>query len=281
MPESAFRTLISPRMLLLHAVGAAAVTAATLLGLWQYDAWQGARALAARDLVSGRPAPLTDVLGPDDPFPGDQVGRPVTLRGAWRPEGTVEVADRSLAGRDGRWLVTPVAVCDTDCAGASAVPVVRGWLARGAPLPPAPQGMVELTGWLQPGEGRGLPDADPRDDVLPELRIASLVQHVDADLYGGYVIAKVTRGSRIGEGLLPLTPAALPEPGTGPATSLRNLFYAAEWWVFAGFALFLWWRWARDELDRTSPGEAASPPESPPRPGTPGTPEAAEIASTP
>ena len=31
--------------------------------------------------------PLTDVLGPDDPFPGDQVGQPVTLSGTWLPDG--------------------------------------------------------------------------------------------------------------------------------------------------------------------------------------------------
>ena len=44
VPQSAARTLTSPRMLLLHATGVAAVTIALLLSLWQYDAWRGPRA---------------------------------------------------------------------------------------------------------------------------------------------------------------------------------------------------------------------------------------------
>ncbi|HET6652613.1 MAG TPA: SURF1 family protein [Nocardioides sp.] len=261
MPQSAARTLTSPRMLLLHATGIAAVTIAVLLALWQYDAWQAGRTLAARDLADARPVPLEDVLGPDDAYPGDQVGRPVRLAGEWLPDSTVEVGDRALDGRDGRWVVTPVAVCAADCAGAPAILVVRGWIAAGAVVPPAPTGRVEVTGWLQPGEGQGLPDPDPTDAVLPELRIASAVQHVDTDLYGGYVIARVSTGSTTrdgsttGDGLSPVTPDALPQPDA--FTSLRNLLYAAEWVVFGGFALFLWWRWSRDELDRVAALESA------------------------
>ena len=261
MPQSAARTLTSARMLLLHATGVAAVTIAAVLALWQYDAWQAGRELAARDLAEARPVPLGAVLGPDDAYPGDQVGRPVRLSGQWLPGGTVEVSDRTLGGRAGRWVVTPIAVCEVECGGAPAMLVVRGWVAAGSDVPPPPTGRVEVTGWLQPGEGAGLPDPDPTDAVLPELRVASAVQHVDTDLYGGYVIARVTTGSTTGvgsttgDGLVPVTPDALPEPDA--FTSLRNLFYAFEWVVFGGFALFLWWRWGRDELDRVAALERA------------------------
>ena len=51
MAPSVLRTLLSPRMLGLHLLGAVAVTAAVLLGLWQYDAWQTGRELEARDLA--------------------------------------------------------------------------------------------------------------------------------------------------------------------------------------------------------------------------------------
>ena len=56
-----------------------------------------------------------------------------------------------------------------------------------APAPP--EGSADLVGWLQPPEGTGAADDDPGDDVLPQLRIADLVQHVDQDLYGGYAVA--------------------------------------------------------------------------------------------
>ncbi len=251
MTSSALRTLVAPRMLGLHLLGALAVTAAVLLGLWQLHAWQTGRDLEARDLAGAAALPLGQVMTPDGPFPADQVGRPVTFSGAWVPQSTVLVADRRLDGRTGVWAVTPVAVCSAgeDCARASAMLVVRGWAPSAQQVPPPPRGRVELTGWLQPGEGAGIPDPDPRDDVLPEMRIASAIQHVDQDLYGGYVIA---RDGTPAESLAPVTPDSLPKPDA--TTKLRNLLYAVEWWVFGGFALFLWWRWVRDELDRR-PGD--------------------------
>jgi surfeit locus 1 family protein len=248
------RRLLTPRLSALHLLGVVATTTAVLLGLWQYDAWQAGRATEARDLASARPVPLDSVLGPDAPFPAADVGRPVSFTGRWLPESTLLVADREHGDRTGRWLVTPVAVCAgrEGCEAAPAILVVRGWLPREEPAPPPPTGTVGLTGWLQPGEGRGLPDPDPRDRQLPELRIASAIQHVDRDLYGGYVIARdgdrgqPQRSSTTGR-LEAVTPASLPEPAS--STSLRNLLYALQWWVFAGFAAFLWWRWVRDELD--------------------------------
>ena len=253
-------------MLALHATGIAAVTVAVLLGVWQYGAWQAGRELAARDLADAAPLALDRVLGPDDPYPGDKVGQPVELSGQWLPDSTVEVTGKTLDGRAGRWVVTPVAVCGSDCAGAPAILVVRGFAAGDSEAHPAPEGEVDLTGWLQPGEGQGLSDPDPTDAVLPELRVASAVQHVDTDLYGGYVIAQDPT-----PGLDGVTPAALPKPDS--FTALRNLFYAGEWWVFAGFAVFLWWRWARDELERVAAATTGSDGDEPAK--TP------EIASTP
>jgi cytochrome oxidase assembly protein ShyY1 len=143
--------------------------------------------------------------------------------------------------------------------------VVRGWLGEADAVPPPPSGAVTVTGWVQPGEGSGVPDPDPTDNVLPELRIASAIQHVDQDLYGGFVIAKTVSASSTTEedgattGLEPVTPESLPEVGS--STSLRNLLYAVEWWAFAAFAGFLWWRWVRDELNGEGTGPVAEGPD--------------------
>jgi surfeit locus 1 family protein len=260
---SSLRALVAPRMLALHAAGVLAVAAAVLLGLWQLNAWQTGRELAARDLAQAPPLPLSRVISPDSPFPGDQVGRPVTFRGAWVPDGTLLVSDRYHDGRSGYWAVTPVAVCVRGgCQDAPAILVVRGWAATADDVPAPPTGNVRLTGWLQPGEGAGIPDPDPRDDVLPELRIASAIQHVDQDLYGGYVIARegatTDRSTGGADALVPVTPDSLPKPDT--TTRLRNLLYAIEWWLFGGFAAFIWWRWVRDELDRRAAGDQDATP---------------------
>jgi cytochrome oxidase assembly protein ShyY1 len=237
-------------MLALHAVAVLATVAAVLLGLWQYGAWQHGREDQATSLVDAAPKPLSSVMTSDQAFPGDAVGQPVRLAGRWLPRSTLYVADRRLHGRTGVWAVTPVAVCggSRGCGAAPAMLVVRGWSrsVRDAPAPPS--GHVRVTGWLQPGEGSGVTDTDPGDDVIPEMRVADAIQHVDQDLYGGYVIARQV--STTGSGLEAVTPASLPKAAA--LTSLRNLLYALEWWVFGGFAVYVWWRWCRDEVSRVT-----------------------------
>lgn len=227
------RSLLSGRIIAGTLLAVVLVGVAGWLGTWQLDAWQARRAAEARDLTRLDPVSLTDVMGPDDPFPGNDVGRPVDLAGTWLPDGTFFVSGREDDGVAGYWVVTPVRVDD------SAVLVVRGW----SPEPEAPPvvGQTEVTGWLQPPDGAtGLVDDDPADDVVPQLQVADALQRVDTDLYGAYVV-----GQEPTDGLAPAELEALPE--VGRFTALRNLLYALEWWFFGAFAAFVWWRWVRDE----------------------------------
>jgi cytochrome oxidase assembly protein ShyY1 len=234
-----------------HLLALVCVGAAVGLGLWQYDAWQARRAAERVDLTHADPVEIADVLGPDDPFPADDVGRPVTVAGVWLPEATVLVSGREAADGDaGSWLVTPLAVDGPD---RPAIPVVLGWLAGKDPsaAPAPPTGEAEVVGWIQPGEGTGEADEDPTDDVLPQLRIADLVQRVDQDMYGAYLI-----GREPAAGLEQATPDQLPPAGT--FTAWRNFAYAIEWWLFAGFALFIWWRHVREATSPRPEQEAAA-----------------------
>jgi hypothetical protein len=140
---------------------------------------------------------------------------------------------------------------------------------------------VDVTGWLQPGEGSGLRDPDPTDDLLPEMRVADAIQHVDQDLYGGYVIASsTTRGaSPVEAGLSPVTPGSLPKADT--FTAVRNLLYAFEWWVFGGFAVYIWWRWCRDELERQRIEEEGPEEPSGDGPGTGSGPRVSGVTGVP
>ena len=237
--------LLAPRFWGAHLLALVLVGAAVGLGLWQYDAWQAHRSAEADDLTHRAAQPIDDVIGPDDPFPGDQVGQPVTLSGTWVPDGTVYVSGREQDGQDGYWVVTPLAVGAAD---APAFPVVRGWVADPDDAPAPPTGAGEVTAWLQPPEGTGETDTDPGDDVLPQLRIADLIQHVDQDLYGAYGVAQDPE-----PGLEPATLEQLPDAGT--FTGIRNLLYAIEWWFFGAFAAFIWWRWV---TDRTAEERAAA-----------------------
>ena len=235
----------APRFWPGHLLTLALVATAVWLGAWQWDAWQERRAAAVRDLTQREPVPLDSVLGPDDPFPGNRVGQPVVLAGEWLDQGTVFIERES-----GYWVVTPLVVDGPD---GSAIPVVRG-VAESPQAPPV-TGRAELVGWLQPPEGTGQVDPDPNDDVLPQLRVADLVQRVDVDLYGGYAVVadEVAPGDwPVGDraqnaGTRGLEQADLAElPESGRFTAARNLFYAIEWWIFGGFAIFVWLRYLLD-----------------------------------
>lgn len=253
MPRPVLHPLLAPRMWGLHLAVVVLTAAAVALGLWQYDAWRRGRHDEAATRSHAAPRPLDAVLGPDEAFPASGISQPVNLRGRWLPGSTVYVSGRVRDGLSGVWAVTPVAVCAPGdaaaCRRASAVPVVRGWAPSPAAAPAPPHGAVRLRGWLEPGESSSASDPDPADDVVPQLRIGDLVQRTSHDLYGGYVLAQRSQPPA-GEGLRPVAPARLPEPTV--FTALRNLLYAVQWWVFGGFAVYVWLRWCRDELARTA-----------------------------
>ena len=259
MPE-----LLAPRYWTVHLLALVLTVAAGALGYWQYDAWHSRRASEAVDLTRVAPEPLASVMGPDDPFPGNKIGQPVLLGGTWVPDGTLYVSGREHDGREGYWVVTPLAISAADD---PALAVVRGWVADPAQAPAAPTGTAEFVGWLQPPEGSTTRDDDAADDVLPQLRIADVIQHVDQDLYGAYAVV----ADDVAPGAWPVGPTAtndgtaglaragleqLPEAST--FTAVRNLLYAVEWWFFGAFAVFIWWRWTqdarRDERERADPG---------------------------
>jgi surfeit locus 1 family protein len=240
--------LLAPRYWGVHLLALVLVGIAIGLGLWQYDAWQEHRSAEAADLTHADPMPIADVIGPDDPFPGTKVGQPVQVAGTWVPDGTVYVSGREQDGRDGFWVVTPLAVGAAD---APALPVVRGWVADPGDAPVAPTGAGDVVAWLQAPEGTGATDTDPSDDVLPQLRIADVIQHVDQDLYGAYGVAEEPEA-----GLEPATLEQLPDAGT--FTGIRNLLYAIEWWFFGAFAAFIWWRWVTEETAEEAAAAAAA-----------------------
>lgn len=242
-------TLLRPRYWPGHLAMVVCVGVALTLGLWQLDAWQTRRADAAKDLTNVPAVALSTLMSGDSAFPGRSLGRPVSFSGTWLADSTFFIADRYVDKQRGYWVVTPVLVAGET----SAVPVVRGWSAE--PEAPTPTGEVAVTGWLQATEGSGPIDEDPGDDVIPMMRLASLVEHVEEDLYSAYVVAQQLTPATAG--LEAVTPSAIPE--VSGFTALRNFLYAVEWWVFGAFALFVWFRWCRDSLEVATAVAAEEP----------------------
>ena len=248
--------MLAPRYWGYHLLALVLTAVAFWFGNWQLNSWQAQREVDAVDLAGLTPIPLDEALGPDDPFPADMVGQPVVVEGTWLPDNTVLVSERRGEAAGGVWVVTPLAVGSPD---ASALMVVRGWTDDLDDIPEAPTGEAELVVNLQPSEGTGAVDDDPTDNVIPQMRIADALNHVDRDLYGGYGVVTPRldeAGWPVGDdavnaGTAELEPAELDQLPEGKRSgSLRNFLYAIEWFVFGLFVVYIWWHWVKDEVKR-------------------------------
>jgi surfeit locus 1 family protein len=259
-PDSAVRRATARATWPVHAVALAGILGCLLLGRWQLHVWQDHRAQDSAAVTGQTPVPLDSVLGPDAAYPDVGLGRPVVVQGTWMPGETVLVSGQRQGSAIGYWVVTPVLTSS-----GSEIAVVRGWRAGRYGVPAAPRGTARLVGLLQPSDESGPVDDDVQDRVLPALSITSLLPLLHHDPYGGYAIATsraVPGGAtRAGmSGLAPAQPAHL--PGADASTALRNLLYALQWWVFAAFVVFMWWRWLTDDVltaDRPDAEEHAGP----------------------
>jgi surfeit locus 1 family protein len=234
--------LTTVRALGLLVVAVLAMTAMVAMGVWQYHVYDSHQRADAVATMRRAPVPLDHALGRDQAFPSDSVGVPVTVTG--RYDATDQLYVEQLDGAHGRFSVVTPLVAPSG----SAVLVVRGSTTSAtASTPPGP---VTVTGILEPS-GTG---AEPLDAgrVTDGISVASLVGAVHRDLYAGYVVLTTSRPA---ESLTPVTPP-LPDPSRW--AGVRNLLYALQWWVFAGFVGFMWWRIVTDTQTDVDPASERS-----------------------
>ncbi|GAA3906448.1 SURF1 family protein [Streptomyces gulbargensis] len=185
---------------------------------------------------TGKPAPLDSLL----PVDKETSGRPAEARGRFAEQ--FLVPDRELDGRTGSYVLT---LLRTD--GGRSLPVVRGWLPQGAQAPAVPTGEVTVVGALQASENPGTKGVRAAGG-LPEgqlgmISAAALVNVVPDDVYDAWITLTESPA-----GLTPVPASAA--AGTGlDAKAFQNLGYTAEWFVFAGFVVFMWFRLVRREAE--------------------------------
>jgi surfeit locus 1 family protein len=183
-------------------------------------------------------------MGNNDPFPGGELGRPVTISGTWVKGATLYVSQPG----GGYWVISPIAVGGD--ASAPAIYVVRG--SSPTTTSTEPSGPVTVVGWLEPDvSDMSLTDTNPSDDVLPQLQLSLAMPHVHQDLYGGYAVEADQQGgfsvATHNDATAGLRPVAEPAaPKADPTTGLRNLLYAFQWWLFGCFAIYVWWKHVRE-----------------------------------
>ncbi len=195
--------------------------------------------------------PLASVATPNQPMTADAVGQVVEFDATFVPGDSIVLVDR-LSGSDrGAWAVAHAVTGD----GAS-VAVALGWAVD---EDAAAAALAEFESSTPPShlEGRYVPSESPQESdfeagqhsALSVAELINLWAEAPDGVYTGYVVlAQPTAG-------LEAIPA--PPPNQEVSLNLLNLFYAAEWVIFAGFAVFLWWRLVRDEWEKEHASQRA------------------------
>ncbi len=233
------RTALKPRFLGLLGLVLVVGVVFLQLGRWQLGVAEGkAIEEAVAAARAQQPVALPDVLEPHTSFPGDLSSRPVTVTGHYLDDGQLLVPDRRLDGRTGLWVISPFVV---DATGAT-LPVLRGFVTDPGQAGAPPTGTLTLEGGLAPPES-------PVDTAVGPGEIGSvdtsvLVNTWPGDLYNAFLFLQRSEP--------PDAPGltAVPTPLGDTGIQWRNAAYAVQWWVFALFALWLWWRMVREEHRR-------------------------------
>ena len=257
-------------LLLLFALALAAVFA--WLGKWQLErAVLDSQAASAPTEIA---KPLIELAKPGRPIPITAGGHLTSVEGAFDPEGFVILTGRLNQGQAGYWLVGRLLVSNSGDNGDSAaargpasvsLPVALGWaptkdalnavLASERAAAVAGSGStILISGRLMPTEAPAVPK--PTGDPFEEstLSVASLINvwpNYSGTSFGAYLI-----DDQGPDGLATIDSAP---PENSATLNWLNIFYAIEWAVFAGFAVYFWYRLVKDAYEREEEEKLLTP----------------------
>nr|WP_279672601.1 SURF1 family protein [Flexivirga meconopsidis] len=224
-------------MLGLLALAIVLVTAFVIAGFWQWGVAQQRGSKSMDDAESRPVVALNTVLAPQQKFPDDGSLRPVRFTGRYDPAHQVLISGRTLGEQDGFWVVTPVVVDGTG----ARIPVVRGFTATPAAVAKPSNTQVTVTGALAPGESPSTSEGPPGQ--LSSVDLASMLTQWGGNIYNGFVFLTGEQPAMKTAGVQAFPP---PKPGN-TGLNLVNAGYALQWWTFAGFAIFIYFRELRDQ----------------------------------
>lgn len=208
------------------------------LGQWQLE-----RSIesGADTEVTETVVPLESVAEPQQPVL-EEGYRLVSTEVDFVPGDFVVLSDRNDVQGIGYWVVGHAVVPD----GAS-LAVALGWASSADAAASAIEALerdapTHLTGRYLPSEAPT--ESDFEAGQHSALAVSELIngwsQEPDG-VYGGYLVAD--------EAVAGLQTIDAPPPSSEVSLNLLNIFYAVEWVVFAGFAVFLWYRLVRDVVE--------------------------------
>lgn len=233
-PRASLRDWFAPRVLGLHVFAILAIAVCVVMGLWQLGVYDERQDHERGEQNEVPTVPLTDIWAPGDFLTAHQNQRPVWITGEFRPAAEQFWATgKERDGIVGVWLVAPVMV------EGSGLLVVRGWAESPADLPEVPTGEVTFEGVLMPSEDT-MTGWNEEARTIGGVRVPTVLNLVDYDLWSGFALAQ---DAAVTGGLDVVPP---PDKTVSWTAGGRNLGYGLQWWAFVAFALFMWWRLARE-----------------------------------
>lgn len=227
------------------------------LGQWQLSHAVTLNNESAVDDATVRP--LSEVTAPGEPVTDESAGYVFTATGMFVAGDFMVVEQRRNGEKEGAWVVGHFSVPGSPPGGLA---VAVGWAPDFASatfsLQTIEQQLAdkELTieGRYMPGDAPVVPGPDTDSSVLLSMAPSQLVnlwQPFDGGSYAGFLVlhgseqpiktALSVAGLEAIDSVPPLPVGAI---------NWLNLFYAVEWVVFAGFAIFFWYRLVRDDWEK-------------------------------
>lgn len=235
--------------ILLATLCTAALTAR--LGWWQLDrAAEKQQLQASRDARAQLPALSSQDLTHDARVMDRESGRRVSVQGSWVADATVYLDNRTLGGRVGFFVLTPLVLHD-----GRTIVVQRGWLPRDGrerdriPHYETVQGVVEVQGRLAASPSRMYELGAPASGAIRQnLDLESYSRELRRPLVPGVIIQDDRPGEKqAADGLL----RQWPQPASD---AYKNHGYAFQWFGLSTLVvtLYVWFQVIRPRLRRPS-----------------------------
>ncbi|PYI37835.1 hypothetical protein CVS30_13610 [Arthrobacter psychrolactophilus] len=224
--------------------------------------WQLSRSLekdVAPPSVTEKVQPLLNTMTPGHLMTGDREGQVVTAQGHFDPSKQLLLPSRLEDGNEGYWdvvafvvdgAVAPIGVKTSEDV---LIPVARGWVSSPDDVPAVPEGKLEIEGRLLNSEGPVL-KKDLPEGQISALSTADLTNRWNSSMYAAFIVSfsETVDGHDVGAAAAdnPLVPITVTATDQNNKINWLNIFYSIEWAVFAGFAIFIWWRLVADDYRR-------------------------------
>jgi len=257
------RVMIRPQWIAALVVALAIAGGFAWLGKWQLGHAITSEQTSSEQSESVRP--LTELTEPGEAVSDAAAGMVASASGVFAPGDFRVVEQRENGGRIGAW-VTGHFVVDESASEAGGpggnLAVAVGWAPSASEARRAIAsleaggglgGALELEGRYMPSDAVAVPE--PGDDParITSMAPAQLINvwaGLDGPAFAGYLV--MHPGGSVDGALAAARLDAIDSVPPLPVDTINwlNLFYAAEWVVFAGFAVFFWYRLTRDAWEK-------------------------------